>query len=798
MAISRHKVLSEMQQQLELASSKCGNLQKQLEIVKDKVRQSSTTNLVQKEPPEEKENKLKNGDVHGNQKETERNQEYQHAMSLSSSSTEDVNEERDVNIIKVFYDRLGQMDYPTGHVELSDISSEENDLDIDQLLSSVNFSIGETQNDKRKEKRSDKKAKEKIEKTHTKKKSKGKPPKGPYHVSPYESHLMGKKSSPLKIKNQKNRASNVAASINSSGLGSATHKSNSRGKIPKLEVEKSKRRRQASGAAGVLTKDSGKRAFQDPIKRVMNLAGELRKTKSSTGAEKKDLYFPGRSLTRLHSDPSPAKSLLEARRSDPDTRDIPILIEKFDTKEAQKSMKNVVENIKTTDIGRSKQVAQSKGPVRVIRNDAVPKKIQEIKLKKEAPPKISTIMKDKGTSLSDLARVNKKILETENNVTTNLASSNPGKLEPSFTALKNNTDGKVIGKRFGGNISAVMDNKIKQGTVKNEVHKPKIVDHKLTKVGNDVDKPKNGITSHLLPPIDDVAKKSDVRRKVNIFESTIPASKESTEVTKKGGSVNERPIKSRSTALTITRTNSRGTLNEDSSRSVQEELRRFPSVNHLPSVVPVIRGESKDQWGISQIRRMKDNLMKFNAIPFIVGQSTTKSYHIGLNIQQTYSLFKQTPSITALKVSKIVDNDQHSIQSRGRSTRTGYSGRSMSTVRGRDTCPACGPAPDPSPEQLADPWAVPQDEEGSAIRVCTCLPKRIISFDQVLNQLYFTDMNLLKLHPSLLPTKEGVSEENEEIDGREKSGSLPHRGTNTLHYTKLLRSIQNLKDNILG
>uniref|UniRef100_A0A0A9XRS0 Uncharacterized protein n=1 Tax=Lygus hesperus TaxID=30085 RepID=A0A0A9XRS0_LYGHE len=313
MAISRHKVLSEMQQQLELASSKCGNLQKQLEIVKDKVRQSSTTNLVQMEPPEEKENKLKNGEVHGVQGETERNQEYQHAMSLSSSSTEDVNEERDVNIIKVFYDRLGQMDYPTGHVELSDISSEENDLDIDQLLSSVNFSIGEkTENDKRKEKRSDKKDKEKIEKTQKRKKSKGKTQKVPHHTSPYESHLVNKRQSPLKIKNQRNK-NKVGPITSSSGLGSATQKPISRGQIPKTEAEKPKRRRQASGAAGVLTKDSGRRAFQEPIKRVMNMAGELRKTKSSTGAEKKS-FLPGRSLTRLHSDTSPAKTL-EARRS---------------------------------------------------------------------------------------------------------------------------------------------------------------------------------------------------------------------------------------------------------------------------------------------------------------------------------------------------------------------------------------------------------------------------------------------------------------------------------------------------
>ncbi|XP_014254782.1 uncharacterized protein LOC106669664 [Cimex lectularius] len=190
--------------------------------------------------------------------------------------------------------------------------------------------------------------------------------------------------------------------------------------------------------------------------------------------------------------------------------------------------------------------------------------------------------------------------------------------------------------------------------------------------------------------------------------------------------------------------------------------------------------------------------VKFNRIPFIVGQSTNKSYHIGLNIQQTLSLFKLTPSLISLSEG----NPDKAISERS-SAFTIFTSPSILQDKFRHpSCPACVHTND-SDDEDGDPWSIPQkdnfDQRTQATSQCNCLPKKLVSFHEVLSQLFQSDNKLFSKYQNYFvnaipaQNEEDVEKIKEMVTDSQKS-SVPYRPNNTFYYTRLLRSIQKLQD----
>ncbi|XP_073972448.1 uncharacterized protein isoform X1 [Rhodnius prolixus] len=195
----------------------------------------------------------------------------------------------------------------------------------------------------------------------------------------------------------------------------------------------------------------------------------------------------------------------------------------------------------------------------------------------------------------------------------------------------------------------------------------------------------------------------------------------------------------------------------------------------------------------------------FNAIPFIVGQSTSRSYHIGLNIQQTMSLMKHTPSMPALKLG--MEPSTGNI-----SDKTSTFGSILSTSYYKmKTCPACATTKpfndggideydDEELENVDDPWYVPQkdtwDKQNIANRKrarCTCLPKNVISFNQVLNQL-FQKEGTAQIRPHSSSETQVVIKSEDESEKNDQEKKMIVRPNNAFYFTRLLRNIQRIQD----
>lgn len=555
-----------------------------------------------------------------------------------------------MNIIKVFYDRLGQMDYPKSQVELSDISSVDNDLDIDHLLSSVKFSARSNEGRDNRGKKVVKKGKDKTEKTGNQKRKAPKGKIGVQSVSPYENNVSKLfKQIPAKKKNKgKTLKPTGSQSAAPGGLG------NKQRSATKVEADKTKKKKLASSSIPV-AKSNSRKLFLEPIKRVMNLATQLRKTKSSTAAEKRECFTDTRSLTRLHSDYAPTPAVngnKEQTVSQEKNLEIPSRIT-----EEQKSSEII-------ELATPKPGIIQKGPNRMVRKEIrVLNRVNDVKLQNGEDSKIP--QQDKGTSLSELVikSINAQIPEVKkmNKIRSITPNANTGSLKLMESAHIKRTDFKG---RRSFDVKVPSTNIERRGSEQKpssirQVPQPVKLEDMIANVEpkDEPKKNKNGIISHSTH----ITPNTEVKKRVDMFEMAASKEKETPDIVKAGEKT--RPT-SKLKGASITRTKSRA--NDDISRRSVDSFRPTSSANTILTM-PALRGAGdyveKDPvvktLTISQIKKMKDNLMKFNAIPFIVGQSTSKSYHIGLNIQETYSLFKQTPSMTALMVNKNASSPEY-------------------------------------------------------------------------------------------------------------------------------------------
>ncbi|KAK9504320.1 hypothetical protein O3M35_010682 [Rhynocoris fuscipes] len=189
------------------------------------------------------------------------------------------------------------------------------------------------------------------------------------------------------------------------------------------------------------------------------------------------------------------------------------------------------------------------------------------------------------------------------------------------------------------------------------------------------------------------------------------------------------------------------------------------------------------------------NSLGFNTIPFIVGKSTSKSFHIGLNIQQTLSLINLSPSVPTLKIS---EENKQAIDFEKQSS---LSSVSAATYKPK-SCPACTAIDikdedeDLIPE---DPWHVPQKDAWDSQNIaskkktrCTCLPANIISFNEVLSQMFQAE----GLMPSRPRSSTNVSCETRQDYGKtyQENKKLIVRPNNSTYLTRLLRNIQRIQD----
>ncbi|BES95906.1 Hypothetical protein NTJ_08715 [Nesidiocoris tenuis] len=765
MEISKHKVLSEMQQQLELASSKCGNLQKQLEIVKDKVVNSSTTHLPlhfnnSHQLHDEKENKSRNGDMSINFDGTFGHDD-DHISTLSSSSDDPNDEAGNADIIKVFYERLGHLEHPKSKVDLSDVTSE-NDLDIDQLLSTVDINEERSEFDDAKssigpKKRSNTRQEPKISKS---KKTKLKTTRKP---NPYEVTLSKIAKTPTKNKRPriKNKISAKKSAHASPGIPD-NRKTSVLGELDKKLNGGNFQEQKQNDGWSENEKDERRNVGKSRSKRALksnNSPSDLRKTKSSTVAEKNGPFNGNRSLTRLvpktssekqpeaggkaqektappngQTKPAPeANSILSAILNDKLFQRRAKEVENYQNAEAE--MRNKIKNQPVQNEPKINGLAETKNVPKPQAITQKTKTVFTVSNKKIEKPTIHSISRQNNQK----PITNIVVIKQEETIRADTKPTifNTKSAKPTIGAQPEGVHYKSEGPN---------------GTKVTSLEKTRdILGNRMPKIKNGFG-PRHQADEEAVKPTNRELK-TKIAKEVENSKRLWPGDQKRSEIEKKPADrakLTNHP--------SLVRTNSQSTMQTYAKKQESPKVLQPNNTKSSVSAFPIVHCKDNefevDPFELNQFKKMKDVVMKFNTIPFIVGQSTSKSYHLGLNIQQTYSLFKQTPSVMALKVQNGKPRGIGGVGGSLFACGSSVSGKSLSTRGGaRDGCPACDPVPDPSPEQLEDPWAVPQDSDMPVVKICTCLPKRIISFDQVLNQLYFSEMNL-RLHPSFLPNKD--------------------------------------------
>lgn len=117
------------------------------------------------------------------------------------------------------------------------------------------------------------------------------------------------------------------------------------------------------------------------------------------------------------------------------------------------------------------------------------------------------------------------------------------------------------------------------------------------------------------------------------------------------------------------------------------------------------------------------------SFPFILGQSTSKTYNVRAAIQQTMSMIMRSPAETLRRSSF---SEMLNVSSKASTLKT-----SVSCNSGRKVCPACVVRVDEEDNEPDDNPIDPWDTEYHSKRFirCTCMPRNTVNFKTVMNQL---------------------------------------------------------------
>ncbi|XP_066907022.1 myb-like protein F isoform X2 [Halyomorpha halys] len=189
---------------------------------------------------------------------------------------------------------------------------------------------------------------------------------------------------------------------------------------------------------------------------------------------------------------------------------------------------------------------------------------------------------------------------------------------------------------------------------------------------------------------------------------------------------------------------------------------------------------TKETIHSQSINEMKTHTVSF---PFILGQSTSKTYNVRAAIQQTMSMIMRSPAETLRRSSF---SDMLNVSSKASTLKT-----SVSDNTRRKVCPACVVRVDEEDcepdENPLDPW----DTEYHSKRFvrCTCMPRNTVNFKTVMNQLLQETSSSY-----ILPTESCQDTEVENGEDNRVNKSLFRKNNNIYKLSQLLHTLLKIRD----